>query len=518
MIHASEVFGKPPNSGNQSTSAEDFAQDLRDVLHADWPEPEDLGAELPPVPPFDLELLPASLQPLVADTAERMDCVPDFAACAAVIGLAAVTNRRAQIQPKTLDSGWLEQGNLWGLVVAPPGSMKTPAANTILDIVRTIEKGWVGQYEQDKNRFALDREEKDLQVQAWRETYKKNLKAGHEVPDRPDDSQLSEPQARRLLTSDPTEEKLHELLSTNAAGMTLWRDEISGWVANLGRDGRESERAFFLQCWSGNGYHTIDRIVRGSIYADHLCLSMFGTIQPGLLPRLFAEEFKNGVNSDGLVPRFQIVVYPDMPQTVKYVDRPPNSGAIKEATAVYQRLAKLSAENPQTLRFDKGAQELFADWYSALRQSLISDDLSLVMRAHLSKYPKLMPTLALLLSRADNQEDAVPLLHTEQAVRWCNFLEAHAQRLYSRQIDPAMAGAIRLAREIRKGFGGEERKFTVRAVYRNHWSDLEDADQVRAALQILQEYGWVRAAVRDGQMGRPAEEWEINPRVKEKTR
>jgi hypothetical protein len=42
MIHASEVFGKAPNSGNQSSTAEDFQRDLYDIENpppSDWPKP-----------------------------------------------------------------------------------------------------------------------------------------------------------------------------------------------------------------------------------------------------------------------------------------------------------------------------------------------------------------------------------------------------------------------------------------------------------------------------------------------
>src|ERR1039458_9250438 len=55
---------------------------------------EPLGAELPPVPRFELQLLPASLRPLVGDVAERMQVPLDFPGTVALLCLAVATNRR----------------------------------------------------------------------------------------------------------------------------------------------------------------------------------------------------------------------------------------------------------------------------------------------------------------------------------------------------------------------------------------------------------------------------------------
>ena len=53
-----------------------------------WPEPEKLGEELPPVPHFDADLLPASLRPMVEDVADRMQVPLDFPAIVSISTLA----------------------------------------------------------------------------------------------------------------------------------------------------------------------------------------------------------------------------------------------------------------------------------------------------------------------------------------------------------------------------------------------------------------------------------------------
>ena len=67
-----------------------------------WPEPEPLGSDLPNVPQFDPELLPASLRPLVEDVAERMQVPLDFPAIAAIATLAGMTNHVHRFNPNAM--------------------------------------------------------------------------------------------------------------------------------------------------------------------------------------------------------------------------------------------------------------------------------------------------------------------------------------------------------------------------------------------------------------------------------
>ena len=112
----------------------------------EWPEPEKLGEELPPVPPFDAGLLPASLCPMVEDIADRMQVPPDFPAVVAVATLAGLCGRRALMQPKEHDSSWMVVPNLWGGIVADPGMMKTPVIASVTAPARAVEAEWCADY------------------------------------------------------------------------------------------------------------------------------------------------------------------------------------------------------------------------------------------------------------------------------------------------------------------------------------------------------------------------------------
>lgn len=478
----------------------------------DWPEPEPLGGELPSVQAFDSALLPESLCPLVEDTAERMQVPLDYPAVTSILCLSGVTNRRAIIQPKAADTSWTVVPNLWGGIVAPPGLMKSPVISAITRPLSQIEAEWREEYESALSGYAIAKETTELRLSAWKEEYKKAAKKGGDSPVRPDDS-LTAPVPRRLLTQDATAEKLHEMLRDNPAGILVIRDELSGWLATLDKPGREGERGFFLSAWNGDSGYAMDRIGRGSVYVEACCVSMLGGIQPAKLRSYLADALTDGPQNDGLIQRFQLLVYPDHSQSWQYVDRQPNAAAIAGAERLYHSLAHLGAAEPLRFRFVAAAQELFREWLSELESKLRGDVLHPALVAHLSKYRSLMPSLALLFELADGGIEAVSLAHARQAAALCDYLESHARRVYSMIVSPERQAAAELGRHLGTGWKQAEGFFTVRDVYQNDWRGLKAPDDVRKALPFLEDAAWVRRMEPERTTGRPSEVYAINPKV-----
>src|SRR5260370_34507304 len=300
----------------------------------------------------------------------------------------------------------------------------------------------------------------------------------------------------------------------NPAGVLVIRDELSGWLATLDKPGREGERGFFLSAWNGDTGYTVDRIGRGSIHVDACCVSMLGGIQPARLRSYLADAVQDGPLNDGLLQRFQVLVYPDIPQNWRYVDRVPPREAILSAQHIYHRLAHLDAAQPLRFRFDAEAQELFVAWLSDLESQLRGVGLHPALVSHLPKYRSLMPSLALLFELADGGAGLISLQHSKQAAAWCDYLESHARRIYSMIISPERQAAAELGRRLRGGWQRDEGMVTLHDVYQNDWRDLSTPDAARRALSILQDAGWVRRVALDQQTkGRPSEMYVINPKV-----
>ena len=120
---------------------------------SDCPDPVPLGEELPPVPAFDLDLLPPSFRPAVEEVSELMQTPCDYAAAAAVVSLAGCVNRRAVIQPKVLDTTWTVVPNLWGVIIGPPGIMKSPVLHAMTRPLAVIEETWQAEYQREMKEF-----------------------------------------------------------------------------------------------------------------------------------------------------------------------------------------------------------------------------------------------------------------------------------------------------------------------------------------------------------------------------
>jgi putative DNA primase/helicase len=463
----------------------------------EWPDPLPLGGTLPPVDSLDENLLPSALRAEVMDVAERMQVPPDFPAAASIVSLAGAVSRRAMIQPKALDSSWKVVPNLWGGIIGRPGFKKSPVIEELTRPIHAIQGEWFKEHSKALSVYEINCDLHKLELNAWKQETTKAFKKNTEVPARPDETPRR-PKCRRLIIGDATFEALHRAMSENPAGLLVLRDELTGWLAQLEKPGRETERAFCLEAWNGTSGFTVDRIERGTIHVPHVCMSLFGGIQPGRLRSYLSDALESGPADDGLIQRFQVLVWPDLPAEWKFVDREPRQGVERHRLDMYWRLVALSADTPTLFKFAPEAQELFIDWYSQLQIRVRSGELHEAMAAHLSKYGSLMPSLALLFELADQaaaggwSNQFVSLEHAQQAAACCDYLESHARRVYSSIVSPQMRAATDFAGRIKRGEVGPEGTFGIRDVYRAQWSGLDTQLNAAAAVLLLEDLGWVR--------------------------
>ena len=501
-----------------------------------WEEPAPLPEGLPPVAPFDTEMLPAPLRNWIVDISERMQIPPDFPAAGAITVASSLIGRKIGIRPKRYDD-WLVIPNLWGSVVGKPAMLKSPALAEIMKplsrLVAEARDDYEAALEDHKIRVAVAGAEQ----KALKDALEKAAKKARESGDRSEVEEIArqqrdagapeEPVQRRYKTEDPTVEKLCELLIENPQGILVHRDELSGWLRSLDKQGREGDRSLYLESWNGDGSYEVDRIGRGSLYVPALCVSILGGIQPGPLSSYVREATRGAEGNDGLLQRFQLLVWPDAPKKWHNVDRWPNSEAKKRAYEVFRKLDELTAEgfgamaededSIPAVRFTPEAQREFDDWRAELEGRLRSGELPPPLEAHLAKYRSLFPALALLFAAMEyvnntGEGGAVGLEPTLAAWAWCGYLESHARRLYSSAEDPAMEGARALLEKIRTG---EVRDgSTIREVYfGKHWSRLTNSEEAAAAAGVLEDYGWLRVETfKTG--GRPTQRLRLHPSLR----
>src|ERR1035438_685785 len=117
-------------------------------------------------------------------------------------------------------------------------------------------------------------------------------------------------------------------------------------------------------------------------------MSMLGGIQPGRLRSYLVDALKDGPSNDGLIQRFQLLVWPDTEPDWKYVDRTPDPVSESVAARIFCSLVEWDNDGPVRFRFAPDAQRLFVDWLASLEVRVRGAQLHPALISHLGKYRK----------------------------------------------------------------------------------------------------------------------------------
>lgn len=514
---AARVLGLPePNRGSAGGGVRPTpGADLPPVA---WGEVRPLPPLTEPVPPLPIELLPGPLAAWIGDEARAAGLPLEMVAGPVLIGAggmigARLTLRNARNTPAL-------PANLWGAVCGPPSTRKTHAVSLG---AAPLNRAQGAEFERlDAERAALEtvRVRAAAQLDALEGQLKRALKGGKGAPDMPPDDdltaariELGEAEAAlnpaRYVVNDPTAEKLGEIMRDNPQGVTVVRDELTGWLAGFDRAGREGERAFYLEAANGTGSYTVDRLARGTVHIPRLCAGVLGSIQPGPLAEVVDAQRGAG---DGLLQRFQVFIWPDaLPAYCQAQQREPVDEACREAAAaVLDALGTLSAEGlgsvypggaPAPLTYTPEAQAVYDAW--EVQHAAEVRDLSRgeAYRAHLGKLPGTFARLALVFHALEVGALGVGVhpnparVGVEAAVLaalWCEYLTPHARKLWreGRRADVIDARAV--LRFVERGRVCDGQKV---ADVRRALSEAREAltgPRLEAALKVLGECGAVR--------------------------
>ena len=463
------------------------------------------------------------------DIADRMQIPPDFSTAAAVVALGIIIGRGCGIHPKRHDD-WLVIPNLWGAVIGRPSLMKTPAITEAQRHLVRLETEAREEYQGALQQQEINQEVEKITRAAICEEIKRAVKKGNSEAVEQARARLADMDneapatRRRYQTQDGTSEKIGELLNQNPRGLLVNRDELIGWFRTLDKSGREGDRAFYLEAWNGTRGYTYDRIGRGTLDIEALCVSIFGAITPVPLSDYVYQASLGGNGDDGLLQRFQIMVWPDVPKDWLNVDRFPDTIEKNRACEIFKALTgdipgavKEDGADIPALRFTPAGQEVFDTWRHDLETRLRSDHgLPSSLESHLAKYRSLMPSLALifhLVEIADGGITAGPVSGRAalMAAAWCQYLESHAGRVYGGATMPGMESAREIVKHIKRGVIQDGAK--IRDIYRNQWTRLATPGEVHAGIEVLQEYDWLTVdKITTG--GRQSELIKLNPKIK----
>lgn len=478
-------------------------------VNGSWPEPARLPSQLLPVPKLTADYLPQAINEGVSDIAERLGCPIEYVAIPTLVGAGIVIGNRIGIWPKQYDESWRVFTGFWGGIVGEPGTMKTPALNAAFSPLYEIERHEIEGYRAALAKYHADREVYEKAIADFQQGKTTNIPPEPVQPTKP-----------RLIVNDSTYQALGEILACNPRGVLALADELSGLLQGLDTAGQERARGFYLSGWGGAGNYAFDRITRGAICLTNYMLAVFGGFQPARIAAYV--QFAQGGNAknDGLLQRFQLLVWPDVSNSTTGIDRPENKVALKRMYDAIRNLRELNNQpglikhrggsEITMLHFDSDAQGLFNDWYHEHELGLRNGDFDSAVQSHFAKYRSLVPGLALLFHLLDNRSVEVGRDCLAAAIGLSEYLKSHALRVYAAVNGTDYASVRALAKRL---LAGEiQNGFTARTVYTRGWRDLNSPEKVRGALETLTELNWL-AEHHETTGGRSKTTYELNPKV-----
>jgi hypothetical protein len=493
--------------------------------------PTDITRPIPPAPDFPLDCLPDAPRAYVEDVSHRMQVPHDMIVISMLIQFAGLIGSGVVLRPKAQDD-WVERACLWGYIVAHKGSMKSPAFQAGTKELRRIQAEKAEEHKEELAKWKEDRDEYNLRKKAHEKNLKKELARdpNAELPPTPDfvADFPEEPNPARLVVADVTTEKLADEMEPSR-GLTLFRDELSGYMLNMNRYNTGSDRQFYLECHSGGSYY-VDRVGRGSQYIGDLYLNIGGGVQPKVAREIFGEDSAD----DGFNERFGLIGYPEKRTEWKLVDEYPDrqtQTAMSDMCDILVRSVwedhlprdednRGQAYGKPYVRFDVEAQGCFNDWLSNHMKMLAAMDENDPLIGFYSKERGLFCRVCLVLHLATcaSTTDPYDTISLDTLKKTIRLFESYIEPMWDRVM--AAFGRTSVddaAKKIAEWIRQEKPEFIKpRDIQQNGWRDLKDLKSIDEALNLLIAHRWIgegQTTTPGPKGGRPSLAYKVNPLV-----
>lgn len=432
--------------------------------------------------------------------------------------ISAILGAAFRIKP-TKDTDYEETLNLWGLIVAPPSSKKTPIFKTFQPILDRIDEFFGAQRADFENNKNKDEAKLKAEIKNSKGDLDKIIVLEIEL------AQLKSKQIPQwcFFTNDATPEALGLLFKNNYRGILLFKDELKGLFALFSKQGYETLRAMLNEAWNGAKSFRSARVGRGMIDVKSATISVLGAAQPDVIRESFKEELQRGSGGDGLLARFQLCsIYStkdlkepnisiDLKKEISYIE------SLLIALHEYTKIFNLNGlTSNSSLVLSEESFILFSKYQKKIESILKSENPSTAYLCHIGKFGRLVLGLSgqfhILDCIVRNQpiDRPVEAKWVELAMGWADFMDEQAKVLYS-SISKNNSAKTLISR-IKSGdiFDGA----SVRSIYRKNWSGLQNRDDVLSAIEVVSDSNWIALVAGTPKGGGPTTEViRLNPQL-----
>lgn len=401
-----------------------------------------------------------------------------------------------------LKAGFTQRATLYGGVVGPPGSVKTPAVDHARYPLDALQKEAHERYEQ-----ALANCEQDLAD--WEALTKADQK---EI------SRPGKPILQHFFTTNATMEALAVMLRDNR-GVALVFDELTSWVhgMNAYRGGKGGDRQAYLSQWAGTPLK-IDRKGQETVFVPRPCIGVVGGVQPDLLKDL-ADE---GGRRDGFVERILWEVSPCPP--VRWTDATVPESLLAAIVNLFRRLRLSAADRPVTLSAEARAR--FVRWFDENAEAVAQA--SGIVAGIYAKLPLQLARLVLILHGLTHPDAPTRLpvsgASMADAIEVVEYYRQNANlvvKAFGAEQGTGTAGVRDRVERLLRARADDGGGWVTSTAIHAHLGRNVKAAELHASLNDLVDEGRAETRHRPadgGEGGRPAVEWKYVERKNEETK
>lgn len=475
--------------------------------------------ELLPVDPVPYEALPEQMAAFIKEQSIIRGCPPDYILVSLLARMGCVFAGKILVA-LTRNSGWHASPNFFWLMVGEPSSGKSNALGATNKPIQTFEALARELYKKEYRSYKADLDSLDRQLNSVKKAEESEIKKVNcdyqklatlkerigELQQKIYNLEDTKPRLKHYTINKLTIEKLILILEENPDGVLLELDELSSLFVRLSKDENSEERGLYLSGYNGTTPYSYKTIGRGDVLIPNVILSILGGIQPKKLKR-FIHEAMNGYQDDGLLQRFQGIVFPDrglyLPE-----DKRSDTDLAKDLDYLFENLEKIPSPKDNNsrclLQFDVQAQDIFDDWRNETTKK--THEIDGPLNAHIGKSYEFVASLAAYLYLYENngqlsQDKQIKAKYVLFAIKLSKYFLSHAQRMYGlayKDNMPARSLSGKLAKLAleEKGNGYFDAQlnhyfFTRTQIRAKGWSDLSTKEQRLEAINDLIIRGYI---------------------------
>lgn len=441
---------------------------------------------------------PPKIKRYISKKAKMVGVPEDFVGVFMIVAIGSLLSHRTM---PTIADGYSDRTKLWGFLVAPPGTGKTPAMEDILNTLEQIENKWIEKHRESEARHEINQEINQSKMKGLLEKAKKerhNDDIIKELTQLKVETEKNVFKRVRCIVRDATVEKMQQIME-EVSNCPIWfRDEIISILRRADSGSGGDNRQSLLESYSNKGYTTIERVYKQDKKPrkSSANFSIFGSMQPDVASEFVSSEVSK---NDGMLLRFMAVCWPatedfeaaSKAQEFGLSDACERQEILDLFLQVFEGDLGLPAgtnEELEGMRFEKEAADIFGRW-SSWNKERYTNEKNNLLQNYYSKLSSFLIKLSAIAQMCLTGRSPVTEVAMKIGVRWMEYFESHALKLYLQKTNRHYRKSLELANRI---VTDQVESFRISDLQERLIPEIDNKEDHFNILRILIEMNWIR--------------------------